>query len=262
MDAPLQDEMQLPMETAEYRIMYELETQYWWFRNLHDILTDTLKQSASIAAADKLLDAGCGTGGLLLRLRELSPCAYGFDLSADARPFWRERGILPQTTLASINEVPYADNTFAATVSADILECDGVDDHRAYAELLRVTKPGGVVIIVVPAYDWMMTKGHHEAVHAVRRYNGPSVRALAAGLPVTIERVTHAYAAVFPMVAATRLFNRWQERRGTVEIKSELAQLNPLVNRILYSVTNLERQLLRYVDMPFGSSFMMVARKN
>jgi SAM-dependent methyltransferase len=248
------------METAEYRIMYELETQYWWFRNLHDMLTDMVKPHLS--SADCVLDAGCGTGGLLLRLNTLTYKAYGFDLSNDARPFWRERGIPAQTAIASINETPYADNTFAAVISADILECDGVDDHRAYAELVRITRPGGLVVVVVPAYQWMMTKGHHEAVHAVRRYNGKTIRALAAGSPVTIQRVTHGFAAVFPLVAAARLMNRWQERRGDVEIKSELQPLNPLVNALLYGITNLERYLMRYVDMPFGSSLIMVARKN
>jgi SAM-dependent methyltransferase len=248
------------METPEYRMLYELETRYWWFRNLHDMLTDMV--SPQLSPADRVLDAGCGTGGLLLRLNALSSQVYGFDLSADARPFWRERGVLAQTAIASINEIPYADNTFASVISADILECDGVDAHRAYAELVRVTRPGGLVVVVVPAYQWMMTKGHHTAVHAVRRYNGKTLRALAAGLPVTIQRVTHGFAAVFPLVAATRLMKRWQERRGQVAIKSELQPLNPLVNGILYGITNLERYLMRYTDMPFGSSLIMMGVKN
>jgi ubiquinone/menaquinone biosynthesis C-methylase UbiE len=245
------------METAEYRTMYDLETSYWWFRNIHDIMTDML----DVSPGSRLLDAGCGTGGLLLRLRELSPNSYGFDLSADALPFWHERGIDQHTALASINEIPYAENSFDAVISVDILEVDGVDDQRAYSELVRVTKPGGRVLLVVPAYQWMMTAGHHQAVHAVRRYNKKSVRALAAGLPLTIERVTHGFAFLFPLVGGVRLWNRWQERRGNVEVKSELQPYPPLINNTLYGITNLERYLLRHMDMPFGSSLIMVARK-
>lgn len=239
------------MEASEYRILYELETQYWWFRNLHDMLTDLLEPH------DRVLDAGCGTGGFMLRLHN----AYGLDISTDAARFWDERGIRACATLASINEIPYPDNHFDAVTSIDILECDGVYDKQAYSELVRVTRPGGRIIIVVPAYQWMMTEGHHKAVHAIRRYNKQTARALADGCSVEIERITHAFAVLFPIVAGIRLHNRWQEQRGTVEIKSELQPLNPLVNSALYRLTNVERYLLRYINMPFGSSLIMVARK-
>jgi SAM-dependent methyltransferase len=239
--------------------MYNLETEYWWFRNLHDMLTDMLRKH--IREGDSLLDAGCGTGGFLLRLRELSACCYGFDLSPDAARYWHERGVADVTGVASINEIPYPDAHFDAVLSVDILECDGVHDHQAYGELARVTKPGGHVIVVVPAYQWMMTEGHHQAVHAVRRYNRHSIRALAAGAPVKVERVTHGFAALFPIIASTRLIHRWRERRGPVPVESELQPLSPLVNGALYAITNIERHLLRVVDMPFGSSLMMVARR-
>ena len=247
------------MESAEYRIMYELETEYWWFRNLHDILTDMLRKH--IHAGDALLDAGCGTGGFLLRLRELSAHSFGFDLSSEAARFWRERGVVDAAGVASINELPYPDARFDAVLSVDILECDGVYDQQAYGELVRVTKPGGRVIVVVPAYQWMMTQGHHQAVHAVRRYNRRSIRALADGAPVKIERVTHGFALLFPMIAASRLWHRWRERRGPVAVESELQPLPSIINNTLYGITNIERHLLRYIDMPFGSSLIMVAKR-
>jgi len=243
------------MESAEYRIMYDLETNYWWFRNLHDILTDMLGGQKSGAA---LLDAGCGTGGLLLRLGEN---AQGFDLSTDAAAFWARRGVARRAAVASINEIPYPTAHFDAVLSVDILECDGVDDAQAYRELVRVTKPGGVVIVVVPAYQWMMTKGHHTAVHAVRRYNKASLRALTVGLPVRVERMTHAFAALFPLVGGVRAWHRLQERFRPVAVRSELQPLPPPLNALLYRITNAERHLLRRVDMPFGSSLMMLARK-
>ena len=193
------------METAEYRVMYNLETEYWWFRNLHDMLSDILRRDLPPNA--KLLDAGCGTG-FLLRLYQFSGQSFGFDLSSEAARFWSERGVKAGACVASINELPYPENHFDVVVSIDILECEGVYDDRAYAELVRVAKPGGRIVVVVPAYQWMMTEGHHAAVHAVRRYHKDSVRALTKGLPVQIERVTHGFAALFPMVAATRLYNR------------------------------------------------------
>lgn len=248
------------METAEYRIMYDLETSYWWFRNIHDMLTDMVR--LHVSANSKILDAGCGTGGLMLRLNQMACQTYGLDLSSDAAAFWDERGVKHHTSIASINELPYPDQSFDAVLSVDILECDGVDDKKAYSELVRVAKPNGIILIVVPAYQWMLTEGHHKAVHAVRRYNKTSALALAEGQPVQIERFTHGFAALFPMVAGVRLWNKWKERRGTVEIQSELQPLPVPINALLYQITNLERYLLRSINMPFGSSLIMLARKN
>ncbi len=247
------------METAEYHTLYNLETDYWWFRNLHDIILDAL--ATSVAPGARVLDAGCGTGGLLGRLAARGYAAVGFDLSADAARFWPRRGVVGTACLGSINEIPFADNRFAATVSVDILEVDGVDDARAYGELVRVTQPGGLVVLVIPAYRWMMTAGHHQAVHAVRRYNRGTARALAAGQPVRVDRLTHAFAALFPIIGGVRLAHRLRERRGAVPVKSELQALPAPVNSLLYGLTNLERHALRRLDMPFGSSLVMIARK-
>ena len=247
------------MESAEYRVMYDLETEYWWFRNMHDIIRDLL--APTISDGDKVLDAGCGTGGLMLRLQELTSHVYGLDISSDAARFWHERGVGDETNLASINEIPFASDAFSAVISIDILECDGVYDDQAYRELVRVTKPNGMIITVVPAYQWMMTEGHHKAVHAIRRYNKDSYRALTTGQPIEIQRLTHYYGALFPIIGGVRLLNRLQERFGEVEVKSELEPLSPIVNSTLYHITNVERQLLKVTNIPFGSSLLMVAQK-
>jgi SAM-dependent methyltransferase len=197
----------------------------------------------------------------MLRLGQLAPQVYGIDIANEAARYWPQRGVAPSSSLASINELPFPSQHFDGVVSVDILECEGVEDRRAFAELVRITRPGGTVIVVVPAYQWMMTKGHHEAVHAVRRYNKSSLRALAEDLPLQIERVTHGFAALFPIIGGVRLLNRLQEQWGKVEMKSELQPLRPWVNQFLYGITNIERHLLRSMDMPFGSSLILVGRR-
>jgi SAM-dependent methyltransferase len=191
----------------------------------------------------------------------VTPHTFGLDLSAEASYFWPQRGVVGRAVLASINELPYAAKTFDASVSVDILECDGVHDRQAYAELVRVTRVGGLVLVVVPAYRWMMTQGHHQAVHAVRRYNRASVLALTEGLSVEVLRLTHAFASVFPMVAGVRLWHRWQEGRGTVAIQSELAPLPAALNSALSALVGVERAALRVMNMPFGSSLILLARR-
>lgn len=247
------------MEAHEYATLFAFETDYWWYRTLHGVLLDTL-DALRLPDGPRILDAGCGTGGLLLRLQHgLSPQACGFDYAAQAASFWPARGVR-RGVLASINELPYADASFDAVVSVDVLESDGVDERKALSELLRVTRPGGCVLVTVPAFTWMMTEEHHRAVHASRRYTRASALALWEGLPAQIVRATYLFALIFPAVAAYRLALRL---RPPVQgpPRSELKPIAGPVNHLLTAYNALERRLLRQADMPVGSSILMVARK-
>jgi SAM-dependent methyltransferase len=249
------------VEAHEYATLFEFESSYWWYRSLHYILVDTLRK-VGIRAEHKVLDAGCGTGQNLVNVGiQISPGgAYGFDLSAAAAPFWAKRS-LHRVCLASINEIPFPSETFDAAMSVDVLECDAVGEDKAYGELCRVVKPGGYIILVVPAYDWLMTPEHHEAVHASRRYSRRRLTALILKQPVDLIRMTHLYASLLPAVAAYRLVLKYLAPRPDGPPRSELKPIHPAVNKLLMSIMGVERRLLQRWDLPFGSSIMAVARK-
>lgn len=248
------------MQAHEYRTLYEYESSYWWFRGLHSTLLDILR-GVGVDSNARVLDAGCGTGKNLLNISDrITSRAYGFDVSYEAAPFLAERG-LDKVCLASINEIPFASNTFDAVVSVDVLECDAVNPTDAYAEMWRVVRPGGHIVLVVPAYDWLMTPEHHKAVQAVRRFTRSRLKKILSGRPVTILRLSHFFAALLPAVALYRLWlSRVKaEEHGTPV--SEIQQLHPVVNSLLFRIVDLERRLWRIVDLPFGSSILAVVRK-
>jgi SAM-dependent methyltransferase len=248
------------VESYEYQTMFSCEASYWWYRGLHGILLDVLR-SVGLDERASILDAGCGTGQNLVNVGEcVTPEAFGFDLSGHAEPFWHQRG-LERVCRASINEIPFCDNAFDAVMSVDVLECDAVGEDRAYGELCRIVKPGGYIILVVPAYEWLLTEQHHRAVHASRRYTRKRVRDLISRFPVDIMRVSHLFALLFPAIAAYRLRLKYQKGSADTPPRSELQPLPPLVNRLLLGVVEIERVLLRHMDMPFGSSILAVARK-
>jgi SAM-dependent methyltransferase len=248
------------VEAAEYRTLYDLEPTYWWFRHLHAVLADTLG-GLHLRAGARVLDAGCGTGQALAGFGAMpSLQSFGFDLSEHARPFWRRRG-LDRVCQASIHAVPFASGSFDAVVSVDVLECDGVDPGRAIDELVRVLAPGGHLLLVVPAYRWLLTPGHHRAVHASRRFTGPSARALIADRPLSLVRLTHLFAPVLPAVAAVRLALRALPDDRTAPARSELRPLPAILNAALERFVGLERRVLPHGDLPFGSSILVVARK-
>lgn len=249
------------METHEYATLFEFESSYWWYRSLHSILINTLRDSG-VDARSKVLDAGCGTGQSLVNVSEkIAPeGVYGFDAAVAAAPFWAKRN-LRSVCLASINEIPFPSDTFDAAMSVDVFECDAVGEDRAYGELWRVVKPGGYIILVVPAYDWLMSPEHHKAVHASRRYSRTRLAALIQKRPIELVRMTHLFASLLPAVAVYRLFLKYLAPRPDGPPRSELRAMHPAANKFLSGVMSVERQLVRKCDLPFGSSIMAVARK-
>ncbi|MBI5250720.1 MAG: class I SAM-dependent methyltransferase [Desulfomonile tiedjei] len=248
------------MEAHEYQTLFEMESSFWWFRALHLTLLDAMRQ-LGVDSRAMVLDAGCGTGQNLSNVHEgLSPNIYGFDVSQDASHFWKKRS-LDRVCLASVNEIPFQSDTFDVVMSVDVLECGAVFPEKAYSEMLRVLKPGGHVIMIVPAYDWLMTPEHHKAVGAVRRYSRSSLQALLTQPQAKIVRMTHFFGLLLPLVAVYRLALRYFGNKHNEIPRSELKPVHPLVNSLLFNVVNLERLYVRKHRMPFGSSIMAVVRK-
>lgn len=227
---------------------------------LHLTLVDALRQ-AGVNTNSRVLDAGCGTGQNLLNVgTNVTQETYGFDFSQEASVFWKKRH-LERMCLASINEIPFRSDTFDAVMSVDVLECGAVSPERAYSEMWRVLKPGGCMIIIVPAYDWLMTPEHHKAVGAVRRFSQSGFRSLLLQQNVEISRMTHLYGSLLPLVAAYRLALRYFGSKRDDVPRSELNRVHPLVNSLLFNIMNVERLFVRNHKMPFGSSMMAVVRK-
>jgi len=248
------------VETYEYATLYEFETGYWWYRGLHAVLLDVFRV-LDLPPGARVLDMGCGTGQNAVNLaRHITPNVFAFDISPHAAPFWKLRG-LRRACLASINTVPYPDNTFDAAVSVDVLESEAVDEAAAIGEMWRVVRPGGYLVLVVPAYQWMMTEEHHRAVHASRRYTRQSVTALLRQQPVRIVRATHVFATLFPAIAVYRLALQRFGHAPQAQPRSELRPLPGPINEILFRITDLERRILKHANLPFGSSILALAQK-
>jgi SAM-dependent methyltransferase len=193
--------------------------------------------------------------------QNVSDHSFGIDLSRHAVPFWKRRG-LKRVCLASVNDLPFPDGTFDVVVCLDVLESDSVIEATAYRELWRVARDGGVIIIVVPAYRWLLTREHHRAVHASRRYTKQRLIALLRGQPVQLVRISYLFALLFPAIAGYRLARRLLGNGRSDLARSELWRLPRPVNAVLYGVMTLERVLLRSnVNLPFGSSLLAVVRK-
>jgi SAM-dependent methyltransferase len=241
------------MKREEYRRMFEAEERQWWYAGMRSISLAVLESAPPAAAAARLLDAGCGTGFNLAALGARGR-AVGVDLSMEALGFCRARGVV--AARASVLALPFADAVFDVVTSFDVLYHRWVEDDRAaVAELARVLRPGGVLLVRVPALR-LLWGAHDEAVLSRHRYTrGEIVRLLrSAGLDVL--RASYCNSLLFPLLLLRRSLDRLLGRHGS-DVQFLPAPLEGLFRGLL----EIEARLLRQVSLPLGASVMALGRK-
>lgn len=251
------------MQEHEYETMYQAEDRHWWYVGLRTVmfkLLDLPRHPQSQALKQmRILDAGCGTGGTLNRLRAY-PCAVGFDYSPIALSFCHKRG-LNNVRPGSIGAIPFPDCEFDLAVSLDVM-CDAGTPPESVilAELYRVLKPGGRLYLNLPAYSWL--RGEHDlAAGVVRRYTAASLTALLRQAGFAVARLTYWNTLLFPLVLAVRLSSRLGMPTDPNAARSDVKVPFTPLNRTLTNLVRLEAAWLPGHDLPFGSSLACVAFK-
>ena len=227
----------------------------WWFAALHANLLLLYRRSGG-NSAQPLLDAGCGTGGLLARLAAAYHQRTAIGLDAAPLALARAAAKSGQPVCAgSVNVLPFADASFGAIFSADVLCHHGVDEQAALAHFHRCLAEDGVLVLNLPAYRWLMSR-HDAAVYNVRRYTR---RGLARLLEASGFRVIYASywnAVLFPVMVLTRKLLPG----GGAE--SDVATYPAPIELLCRAATGFERALLRRgLRLPFGGSVITVAAK-
>ena len=231
------------MDAAEYALMDEAESRMWWYRALHARLAAALE-----AVNGPILDAGCGTGGLLARLAA-HPDRHGLEFNAEAAALAaRKSGAA--ITRGSINAMPYAPGTFAAVVSADVLCHAAVDPAAALAEIRRVLRPGGRLVLNLPAYPWLMST-HDRRVHNTRRFTATSARALLQNAGFDAVRPRYWNSLLFPLMLLQRKLLANHD-----DAASDVAAFSPWLDATLHGITRIERHI---PALPFGGSVLVTA---
>lgn len=243
----------------EYDAMAHCERDLWWFRCLHKLTISTIKKYSSISAPS-ILDAGCGTGGLIEQLKQQGYTNIsGFDLSPDAVEYARKTW--PHVQILDILQA----NTVFPKNSFDIVVCNDIftvlpdgKDREALEKLVAVLKPGGILIMNVAALK-SFAGSHDVAVDMTRRYSKVSFYKLASGL-VTIKETIFWPFLLSPLIFGIRSFQRVKLSLGKKDnLKSDVKPIPSLLNRFFYSITSFERKIP--FSKPWGSSLFVVMQK-
>ncbi|MFB3789385.1 MAG: class I SAM-dependent methyltransferase [bacterium] len=246
------------MQPAAYALNYEHEESHWWFLARREIIVSVLN---SLIKQDlqgetlilSILDYGCGTGGLTMALAPFGDVT-GVDESEQAIALCHKRGMSNIQRIASPQELPSA--AFDWITSFDVLE-HVEDDVGLLREFRRVLKPGGRLLLTVPALA-ILWGGEDEVSHHIRRYTKGELLHKLHEADFEVLKSSYFNTLLFPVVLAVRLFNRWF--RPSTGKESDIKPVSPLLNSPLCRVFALERHILRRAALPIGVSLLAVGQ--
>jgi SAM-dependent methyltransferase len=242
------------MDQRLMKAMLDVDEHHWWYRGRRRIIRAELDRLALPSSA-VVLDAGCGSGRTIQELVDYGE-VRGVELDPEAAGVARSRG--HEVEIGRLEELPWDDATFDLITCLDVIE-HTPDDRATLGELRRVCRPGGWLLVTVPAYQALWSQ-HDEANHHYRRYSRSSLRFAAVAAGWVVERITSFNTVLLAPAAAVRVAQRRHSNDGsyTPELRLGPEWLNAALERPL----RLEaRWLSRGRTLPAGLSLLAVMRK-
>lgn len=242
------------MEKIEYKNIFENEERHFFYVSTHRLVVDLVGKWGK-KRNPKILDAGCGTGGLVLKLASLGNVS-AIDASPEAIRFAKKRGIAAK--LSSIERIPFPDRTFDVVTCIDVIYHKQVrDDVGALSEIRRVIKPGGVLILRVPANRYLMS-AHDRHVHTARRYGRGELAGKIQAAGLSIKQISYVHS---PILFGS-LIKIFIEKITDKADHSAVGGISPFLNKFLTAGLNLEGALISYgVSLPVGQGLIAVATR-
>ncbi len=242
------------MELKEYKLMSRLEDNHWWFVSKRQYAKIVLNL-ISLSKKSTILDVGCGTGKNLAMLVNFG-LVQGVDYSASAIKFCYQRGF-KKVKQASLAKLPFKADTFDLVTLFDVLYHKGVaSDAKALKEVSRVLKPSGYLLITDCAHQFLY--GPHDiSMHARQRYSKKELITKVNQAGFSIHKASYIYFITFPLFFINRFISKYLTKKSG----SDVNQINPIINQLLIYLLFFESKLLKFFNLPIGSSIIILAKK-
>lgn len=247
--------------------MASVEASYWWYRGLRDVVARCLRRpELDPGTRPRVLDAGCGSGANLEFLDGLLRPSYlgGFDVSARALELARDKCPGAELYRGDICDPEIRVDALDLIVSFDVIYIPGVARAlNGLRRLVEALRPGGLLIVNLPAYDWLYST-HDVAIHTSERYTLRRLRGLLERLALDPVRLSYRLCLLFPAVVITRLPGMLAARRGIRGATSDLHRIpGRPINEALVRILGFENRMIASgARLPWGSSVFAVARKS
>jgi SAM-dependent methyltransferase len=248
------------MERVAYERFAQLEDTHFWFVSRRRIFFDLLDRIVDGRTGLRVLEIGCGAGGMLEPLRRYG-AVHGMDIDREYLRYCRRRGF-DRVLCGSGHDLPFADSSFDLVALFDTLE-HIPDEQRALSEVRRVLAPGGTVFVSVPAYQWLWSNNDVIAHHQ-RRYTAGRLRRALRSAGLQVKRATYFNALLLPLIVPSVLWQKLMGRLGRLPegYNNTSVPVPKPLNRLFTHVMSGERLWLRAADLPFGHSLIAVAGRS
>ena len=239
------------MEREVYEAMAEHDERHWWYRARRQVVAELIRRKVSLPEGARLREIGCGTGHNLTMLGEFGS-VDALEVDPIARGMAEKR--LGRTVLSSplpaLDGLP--DDTYDMVAALDVVEHIS-DDTAALEGIARVLKPGGKLLMTVPAHQWMWS-AHDVVNHHQRRYSKGGFKRLVDKSPLQLDSIGYLNSLLFPLAMAQRLGSKITGKED-----ANLAPPAEPINQVLERVFALERRVIGRVPLPPGLSLFAVA---
>ena len=239
------------MDRIVYDRMAAHDSSHWWYRARRDILADYLVRYGALPANGRILEIGCGTGHNLPMLAAFGRVeAIEIDPAARAIASHRLGG---DVSAAPLPELPgVARDAYDLIAVLDVIE-HVEDDVAALKAMADCVKPGGKILITVPAHQWMWS-AHDVVNHHHRRYSKATLGRAIADAGLAHNGLRYFNSLLFPLAAAARVAGRLTGRDDS----DDSPPAKPL-NALFEGIFGLERHLVGRVPLPPGVSIITLA---
>ncbi len=241
------------MERVVFERMAELDERHWWFVARRRILSSVIRRVVRPPQNALLLEVGCGTGhnlGMLGAFGTVDAC----ELDAVARGLASDRLGRPVLEARLPDLSMFKDRSYDLIALLDVLE-HVPDDASSLKAIERLLKPGGALLLTVPANPWMWS-AHDAAHHHFRRYTRRQLAQLLQNAGLEIQLLSYFNTLLFPLVAGARIVGKLIGRDSADD-----AMPGAAVNNALKAIFGLEAGLVGRVPMPFGVSLIAMVRR-
>jgi SAM-dependent methyltransferase len=238
---------------------HAVEAKHWWFRGRREVVSDLVVQTNSDRSC-RVLEVGCSAGLLLDELRVLGyGNLTGVDISGEAIELCRARG-LSDTHVMDAQRLQFADAAYDLVVASDVLE-HLPNAEQAIKEWSRVLRPGGKLIVFVPAFMFLWSE-HDEANKHFMRYSRSGLTQLLAGNGFVVERSSYWNSLLLFPISVVRLLRRHLSIFPASESRGDLRLPAGWLNRSLLTLLYWENRGLRSgLNWPLGVSVMSICTK-